>query len=107
MSRLKISMPSKKYRQMFGGGDATPAPAPTPAPAEATETESTNKDVVDMDGNLILLIVQPVCWHILILVDTPSSNKANQILFLKNLPEETTAMMLSMLFNQYVGKITS
>jgi hypothetical protein len=39
---------------MFGGGDATPAPAPTPAPAEATETVSTNKDVVDMDGNFLI-----------------------------------------------------
>jgi hypothetical protein len=48
-------MPSKKYRQMFGGGDATPAPAPTPAPTEATETVSTNKDVVDMDGNFSLI----------------------------------------------------
>lgn len=53
VSRLKISMPSKKYRQMFGGGDAAPAPAATPtaAAAEATETESSNKDIVDMDGN--------------------------------------------------------
>lgn len=55
MSRLKISMPSKKYRQMFGGGDAAPAPAATPTAAaaatEATETESSNKDIVDMDGN--------------------------------------------------------
>lgn len=33
-----------------------------------------------------------------------SENPPNHILFLTNLPEETNELMLSMLFNQYVGQ---
>ncbi|CAB3388293.1 Hypothetical predicted protein [Cloeon dipterum] len=84
ITRMKVSMPSKKFRQMYGADQAA-AVAPTPIASEPTDGDTNGKEV-DMD------------------VDAPTSSKvANQILFLKNLPEETTSMMLSMLFNQFPG----
>ncbi|XP_059478352.1 U1 small nuclear ribonucleoprotein A-like [Neocloeon triangulifer] len=84
IARLKVSMPSKRFRQMYGGEQAAPQAA-TPMVTEPVEGDTNGKEM-DMD------------------VDAPTDTKvANQILFLKNLPEETTSMMLSMLFNQFPG----